>query len=156
MNRILVSRGVLPWVLPYLYYHVNFCLNELHHLLIRYSDNIENRIIPSLITIALVLYESSVTFLFPFPFKSYSLECSCIQLAVLVCIVSYAPHVCYNCCSYELEPAFEEVEEEAMIDISPIDSKEFWLIQWPKDKVICGSFFFHPSDLLSICRFIEI
>ncbi|ONM00073.1 Putative GTP diphosphokinase RSH1 chloroplastic [Zea mays] len=35
---------------------------------------------------------------------------------------------------YEPGPAFEEVKEEAMLDISPTDSTEFWLIQWPKDQ----------------------
>lgn len=36
---------------------------------------------------------------------------------------------------YEPGPAFEEVKEEAMLDISPTDSTEFWLIQWPKDQI---------------------
>ncbi|CAD6232186.1 unnamed protein product [Miscanthus lutarioriparius] len=36
---------------------------------------------------------------------------------------------------YEPGPAFEEVKEEAMLDISPTDSTEFWLIQWPKDQL---------------------
>lgn len=35
---------------------------------------------------------------------------------------------------YEPGPAFEEVKEEAMLDMSLTDSKEFLLIQWIKDK----------------------
>ncbi|KAK3144691.1 hypothetical protein QOZ80_4AG0316430 [Eleusine coracana subsp. coracana] len=41
---------------------------------------------------------------------------------------------------YEPGPSFEEVEEEAMLDISPTDSEEFWLIQWPKDKLSAADF----------------
>jgi len=45
-----------------------------------------------------------------------------------------------NCCSYEPGPAFEEVKEESMLDISPTDSTEFWLIQWPKDQLDVSDF----------------
>jgi len=50
-------------------------------------------------------------------------------------LCSLASELCVNCCSYEPGPAFEEVKEEAMLDISQTDSTEFWLIQWPKDQV---------------------
>ncbi|ONM31104.1 Mediator-associated protein 2 [Zea mays] len=50
-------------------------------------------------------------------------------------LCSLISELCVNCCSYEPGPAFEEVKEEAMLDISPTDSTEFWLIQWPKDQI---------------------
>jgi hypothetical protein len=50
-------------------------------------------------------------------------------------LCSLSSEICVNCCSYEPGPAFEEVKEEAMLDISPTDSTKFWLIQWPKDQV---------------------
>lgn len=46
---------------------------------------------------------------------------------------------------YEPGPAFEEVKEEAMLDISPTDSTEFWLIQWPKDQLDVSDF--HGKEL---------
>ncbi|TVU22513.1 hypothetical protein EJB05_32219 [Eragrostis curvula] len=46
---------------------------------------------------------------------------------------------------YEPGPSFEEVEEEAMFDTSPTASKEFWLIQWPKDKLDVADF--HGREL---------
>jgi hypothetical protein len=64
------------------------------------------------------------------------------------CCCSLAPNLCCNICSYEPGPAFEEVKHEAMLDLSPTVSKEFWLIQWIKDKDV--SFFFHPSSLFSL------
>jgi len=50
-----------------------------------------------------------------------------------------------NCCSYEPGPAFEEVKEEPMLVISPTDSTEFWLIQWPKDQLDVSDF--HGKEL---------
>ncbi|GJN27530.1 hypothetical protein PR202_gb15560 [Eleusine coracana subsp. coracana] len=58
----------------------------------------------------------------------------------MACYCLLAPDVCCNRCSYEPGPSFEEVEEEAMLDISPTDSEEFWLIQWPKDKLSAADF----------------
>ncbi|TKW12742.1 hypothetical protein SEVIR_5G055200v4 [Setaria viridis] len=46
---------------------------------------------------------------------------------------------------YEPGPAFEEVKEEAMLDISPTESTEFWLIQWPKDQLDVSDF--HGKEL---------
>jgi hypothetical protein len=63
-----------------------------------------------------------------------------------------APDVCCNHCSYEPDPAFEEVEEKAIIDTSPSDSKEFWLIQWPKDKVVWVFFCFFGIPMVC-CQF---
>jgi hypothetical protein len=58
------------------------------------------------------------------------------QCTLSTCMLcSLASELCVNCCSYEPGPAFEEVKEEAMLDISPTESTEFWLIQWPKDQV---------------------
>ncbi|GJN02840.1 hypothetical protein PR202_ga20227 [Eleusine coracana subsp. coracana] len=58
----------------------------------------------------------------------------------MACYCLLAPDICCNRCSYEPGPSFEEVEEEAMLDISPTDSEEFWLIQWPKDKLSAADF----------------
>jgi len=41
---------------------------------------------------------------------------------------------------YKPGPAFEEVKEEPMLDISPTDSTKFWLIQWPKDQLDVSDF----------------
>ncbi|KAL6627638.1 hypothetical protein ACP70R_031364 [Stipagrostis hirtigluma subsp. patula] len=46
---------------------------------------------------------------------------------------------------YEPGQAFEEVKEEAMLDISPTDSTEFWLIQWPINKLDVSDF--HGKEL---------
>ncbi|WVZ71753.1 hypothetical protein U9M48_020299 [Paspalum notatum var. saurae] len=46
---------------------------------------------------------------------------------------------------YEPGPTFEEVEEEAPIDISLTDSTELWLIQWPKDQLNVSDF--HGKEL---------
>jgi hypothetical protein len=42
-------------------------------------------------------------------------------------------------CSYEPGPAFQESGEEDTLEISPSDSTELWLIQWPINHVkLCG------------------
>jgi len=58
---------------------------------------------------------------------------------------SLASELYINCCSYEPRPAFEEVKEEPMLVISPTDSTEFWLIQWPKDQLDVSDF--HGKEL---------
>ncbi|KAL6849897.1 hypothetical protein ACP4OV_020524 [Aristida adscensionis] len=46
---------------------------------------------------------------------------------------------------YEPGPAFGEVKEEAMLDITPTDSTEFWLIQWPINQLDVSDF--HGKEL---------
>nr|CAB3476767.1 unnamed protein product [Digitaria exilis] len=46
---------------------------------------------------------------------------------------------------YEPGQAFNDVKEEAMLDISPTESTEFWLIQWPKDQLDVSDF--HGKEL---------
>ncbi|KAF0897968.1 hypothetical protein E2562_001661 [Oryza meyeriana var. granulata] len=46
---------------------------------------------------------------------------------------------------YEPGPAFEENSEEAVLDISPIESTELWLIQWPLNQVDASDF--HGEEL---------
>ncbi|KAG8045985.1 hypothetical protein GUJ93_ZPchr0008g12642 [Zizania palustris] len=47
--------------------------------------------------------------------------------------------------SYEPAPAFEECSEEAMLDISPTESTELWLIQWPLNQLDASDF--HGEEL---------
>ncbi|XP_015688191.1 mediator-associated protein 2 [Oryza brachyantha] len=46
---------------------------------------------------------------------------------------------------YEPGPTFEENNKEAMLDISPTESTELWLIQWPLNQVDVSDF--HGEEL---------